>query len=97
MTGDTHELDAASVRSIVEHMNADHADALVACARALGGRGPDVEARMTGIDRRGIDLDCRDAAGHARVRLDFPEPLADARDARRALVAMTRAARAALD
>jgi putative heme iron utilization protein len=74
---------------IVEHMNADHADAVAAYARRLLGR--DAEGwRMTGIDPDGIDLRC----GDETARIDFPAPVLTAQKARAALVAMARAARA---
>lgn len=88
-------LDAASIRGIVaaeagvvDHMNADHADALDLYATALAGcegRG----WRMAGIDPDGLDL--RHADRH--VRLDFAKPVHDSSTARAELVRLAAAAR----
>jgi putative heme iron utilization protein len=94
LAGDTEAL-ALAEAGIVEHMNADHADALALYAMRLlhrdGGGW-----RMTGIDPEGIDLRCE----HQTARLDFGafiagEPVRDATAARRALIALVEAARAA--
>jgi len=79
---------------ILAHMNADHAEAVVLYATRLLGRGGG-DWRMTGIDPEGIDLR-RDGE---TARLDFADhalpPVLDSAGARRALVALTAAARAA--
>jgi heme iron utilization protein len=41
---------------ILDHMNDDHADALVAFCRVLGERPEVTEARMVGVDRYGFDV-----------------------------------------
>jgi heme iron utilization protein len=51
----------------VEHMNADHSDAIQLYATKLLGAGP-AEWRCTGCDPDGIDLQ----AGMTALRLDFP-------------------------
>jgi putative heme iron utilization protein len=62
-------------------MNGDHAEAIGLYLRNLLGR--DGEGwRMTGIDPEGCDF----RLGGAVARLDFPEPIADAAAARKALV-----------
>lgn len=73
---------------IVEHMNADHADALRAYCVGAGVRQP-LEVSMIGIDCDGFDV----RADGRRIRLDFPELVTDAGTAREALIAMARAAR----
>lgn len=80
---------AEAEAEIVAHMNADHCDALAAIAAAAGRPAAESEWVMTGIDPEGFDLR-RDAA---RLRIDFPAPVADAAAARAALVAATRRAR----
>jgi len=74
---------------IVEHMNADHADAVALYARVLLGL-PGEGWRLTGCDREGVDL----RAGGQVARLAFPEPVRDAAGARQALVALVQQARA---
>jgi putative heme iron utilization protein len=56
----------------VEHMNADHADAVEIYATVLLGRAPG-RWRMTGIDPEGADL----ASGDETARLPFPAPVRD--------------------
>lgn len=80
---------AAAEEGVLAHMNADHADAVDLYANRLlkrRGRGWIV----VGLDPEGIDL----ARGASRARLEFPEPVASAGEARAALVALARAARA---
>jgi putative heme iron utilization protein len=80
---------AAAEPDIVNHMNADHADAVALFAERLlhkSGSG----WNLTGIDPEGIDL----RSGHETARLDFAEPVLNAAAARSALVALTRDARA---
>jgi putative heme iron utilization protein len=74
----------------VEHMNADHRDALRLYATALLGL-PDGDWIATGADADGLDL----RAGGLRGRLPFPERLATPGDLRRVLVDLAKAAREA--
>lgn len=55
-------------RSALEHMNADHAEALSLYANALCGMAPG-KWRATGLDPDGLDL----ALGDATARVAFPE------------------------
>jgi putative heme iron utilization protein len=74
---------------ILAHMNQDHADALDLMANRLAfaeGSG----WRMTGIDPEGIDL----RLGGRVARVEFDAPIAEAGQARAALVALTKRARA---
>ncbi|MBO6726647.1 MAG: HugZ family protein [Rhizobiaceae bacterium] len=71
--------------SAVEHMNADHADAVSILARASGGVGGGGDWRLTGIDAEGFDLIGNDDC----LRILFPEPLATAGDLRSVLAGMT--------
>ena len=80
----------ASAAGILAHMNEDHGDACAAYAEAFAGlRGP---ARMVAVDRYGFELSVEGAAKPARIA--FPEPVSTPAEARKALVAMVRAARA---
>ena len=74
---------------IVAHMNEDHGDAVAAYATGLLGR-PAGPWRMTGIDPWGIDL----RNGGEIARLGFDAPVLTPDDARKALVALVRKARA---
>lgn len=82
--GDTGSL-AEDEPGIIDHMNADHADAVDLYAGAAMPGAP-AGWRLTGIDPEGLDM-IREAA---RCRLDFPDPIADADAARRALVGLVK-------
>ncbi|MDP9070889.1 MAG: DUF2470 domain-containing protein [Actinomycetota bacterium] len=79
--------------AVVEHMNTDHADALVALCRALGGQPGTATASMTAVDRYGFDLIATTAEGRRAVRIAFDEPLASAEPVRAEMVALVRRAR----
>lgn len=73
---------------IVEHMNADHADAVGLYATVLL-RQPPGEWRMTGCDPEGADLRC----GARTARLDFGQIVTDADGARAELVRLVKKSR----
>lgn len=83
--------DAAREADIVNHMNEDHADALVHYCHQAGLALPDGTAPvMAAIDAEGIHL----RLGTRIVRISFPLPVGTPQEARAALVAMARAGRA---
>jgi putative heme iron utilization protein len=86
---------AAGSRPAVEHLNRDHADALLVIAQALGGYPDATATECSGIDRRGIDLAVRTPRGRAAARVAFPEALVESSQLRGATVELTRRARAA--
>ncbi|MCP4330434.1 MAG: DUF2470 domain-containing protein [Alphaproteobacteria bacterium] len=77
---------------IVDHMNADHSDAIGLYAMELLGRDGSGWI-MTGIDPEGCDLRC----GGNVARLNFEEPIFGPDDARRALAALAARARESRD
>ncbi|PRH86161.1 pyridoxamine 5'-phosphate oxidase [Labrys okinawensis] len=84
--------DAAALRDAeagaIEHMNADHADAVrLYATRLLGGR--DGPWRITGIDPEGLDL----AFADDTLRLAFDKPVLDATALRLTLVHLAEKAR----
>jgi len=79
---------------IMEHMNRDHADALVAYARFFAGAEAD-EAVMTAVDRLGFKLRLRRADRRWSVRIGFPREVTTAAESRAVLVEMLAHARAA--
>lgn len=79
---------AASEQSALDHMNADHRDAIAAYAQYFA-KAPGDDWIMTGIDVDGMDL----ASGDKVRRVFFPGPLEDARDLRTVLVDLARQAR----
>ncbi len=72
---------------IVEHMNHDHADALVLYARVLGGL-PAEAAEMVGVDRLGFKLRVRTADGLHGRRIAFPREIVTAEQCRVVLIEM---------
>jgi len=86
-------VDAAA--GIIEHMNADHAEAQVLFCRHLAGRPDTTEATMSAVDRYGFEMIAVSPAGRAAVRLGFPEQCTTGDEVRRAMVAMVADARAA--
>jgi putative heme iron utilization protein len=82
---------AAAEQSALDHMNADHADA-VANYAAHYARAATGEWKLTGIDADGFDL----ADGDRVLRIFFSEPLSEPGDAHKRLVMMAREARTAL-
>lgn len=78
---------------IIEHMNADHAEAQVLYCRHLAGRPETTEASMSAVDRYGFEMIAVGPSGRAAVRLGFPEPCTTGDQVRQAMVAMVAEAR----
>ena len=79
------------VAGVVEHMNDDHADALVTYCRVLGGRPATTRAEMTGVDRYGFTVR---ADGEHDVRIPFGRRVDTTQAVRAAMIKLLRAARA---
>jgi heme iron utilization protein len=77
----------------IAHLNADHADALAAMARTLGGYPDTTAAVCTGLDRYGLDLRLDTERGMAYTRIGYAAPLQSADDLRAAAVELTQRAR----
>lgn len=86
----------AVATSIIDHMNADHSDALVAYCQAFSRANEVSTATMTGIDRLGFELSAVTPDGPRPIRLGFKTAIETAADARKALVALVAEARAQL-
>jgi putative heme iron utilization protein len=89
-----HDPLADSAVSILQHMNADHGDALILLARVFAGV-ESVEAVMTSIDRLGFHVRLKTAEGIRSARIAFTSEVKSPLDARKVLVEMTQAARQA--
>ena len=85
---------AEIAEGIMEHMNSDHADALLAYARFFAGEAAD-EARMVAVDRLGFKLHLRQAERRWSTRIAFPREVTTAADSRTVLIDMARQARSA--
>jgi putative heme iron utilization protein len=73
----------------IDHMNADHREAINLYATRLLGAEP-ADWRCTGCDPDGIDLQ----AGAKTLRLDFPQPVTGPGELRKMLVRLAQEARA---
>lgn len=82
---------AAVEREIIDHVNADHADAVAAIARGLLG-GVETEWRLVGVDVDGADL----AAGNIIRRLNFSRMVSDPDEVRAQLIQAAREGRSRL-
>ena len=85
---DGAEVLVAAESGAVEHMNADHREALRLYATSMAG-APDGDWRMSGLDPDGIDL----TLGDRTARLPFPQRITGPGDLRRILVEWANAAR----
>jgi len=79
---------------IIEHMNEDHADALVSYCLAFSRATEVASATMVGIDCYGFEMSAETPEGPRPIRVAFDEPISSPKDARTALVALVQKARA---
>jgi len=77
---------------IIQHMNADHQDALVLLARTLAGI-ESTEARMTAVDRLGFHVRLKTADGMRGARIAFLQEVRNAAEVRKVMVEMVQRAR----
>ena len=83
---------AEAAAGIMQHMNADHADALLLIARRFAGKAAD-EAAITAVDRLGFHLRLKSGDRIHGRRVAFLEEVKTSDDARLVLVEMVRQAR----
>jgi len=83
---------ADSMAEIVEHMNADHKDALALLARKFA-RIEAQEATMTAVDRLGFHVRLKTQDGVRGSRVAFLREVTDAAETRKVLVEMVQQAR----
>jgi putative heme iron utilization protein len=81
---------AAVAPAIIEHMNADHSDALCRIARQDADEKPD-EATITAIDRLGFHLRLKTGDRVHGRRIAFPREVRDTNAARAVFIEMVRA------
>jgi heme iron utilization protein len=79
---------------IIQHMNADHRDALILMARVFCGVEAQ-EAAMTAIDRLGFHVRLKTQAGMQGLRIPHLREITNLEEARVVFVEMTRQARGA--
>lgn len=83
---------ADSAAAIIEHMNADHKDALVLLARTHSGVEAQ-DAAMTAIDRLGFHVRLKTSDGMKGARIAFLRDVRNPSEARKVLVEMVQQAR----
>jgi putative heme iron utilization protein len=83
---------ADAAAGIIEHMNADHGDAMILLARVFRGIDSE-EAKMTAVDRLGFHLRLKTADGMKGARIAFLREVTNPGDTRKALVEMVQQAR----
>jgi len=84
---------ADSIAQIIQHMNADHKDALVMLARSFA-HIDSTEATMTTVDRLGFHVRLKTAEGMRGARIAFLREVGNQAETRKALVEMVQQARA---
>jgi hypothetical protein len=83
---------ADSMAEIIQHMNADHKDALVMLARIFA-HIDSTEATMTAVDRLGFHVRLKTAEGMRGARIAFLREVSSQGETRKVLVEMVRQAR----
>jgi heme oxygenase (biliverdin-IX-beta and delta-forming) len=83
---------ADSMAGIIQHMNADHKEALVLLARTFA-RMESTEATMTAVDRLGFHVRLKTPDGMRGARIPFLNEVSNPAETRRILVEMVRQAR----
>ncbi|MBF8298065.1 MAG: Pyridoxamine 5'-phosphate oxidase [candidate division NC10 bacterium] len=83
---------ADTAAGIIEHMNHDHADALITFARVLAGTESD-EAVMISVDRLGFKLRLKSGPRLSGARIPFPREVTTTEQCRAVLIEMLRDAR----
>jgi putative heme iron utilization protein len=92
MADATETITAAVSDRICNHMNKDHGDAVLLYAQYFGALSTAEAATLLKIDGEGMDLQVTIADGIQPLRIPFPRPLADAKDAHVVLVEMMKTA-----
>jgi heme iron utilization protein len=86
---------ADSMAEIIQHMNADHQEALVLLARVFA-RIESQEAKMTAVDRLGFHARLKTQDGIRGARIAFLREVRNAAETREVLVEMVQQARSAV-
>ena len=84
---------AEFVADIVEHMNTDHADAVLNIARVFGGAPATAEAVMTGMDAEHLRLKIDNQGESSTLTVALPKALRRDEDVRPVLIKLARQAR----
>ena len=93
----TEIITAAVSDRICNHMNKDHGDAVLLYAQYFGALPTAAAATLLKIDGEGMDLQVTIADGVQPLRIAFPRPLADSKDAHVVLVEMMKTAQGSVN
>lgn len=94
---DTNDPVSRGAARAIAHLNADHADALLDMARALGGCPQATAARCLDADRTALTLEATTPTDTLTLRIPYDAPITDAAGLRKATVKLAHRARAALE
>jgi hypothetical protein len=83
---------ADAAGGIIQHMNADHSDALILLARVFAGFESQ-EATMTSVDRLGFNVRLKTQDGPRSTRIAFSREVSSPAETRKVLVEMTQQSR----
>ncbi|MFT3864942.1 MAG: DUF2470 domain-containing protein [Solirubrobacterales bacterium] len=84
---------SANAGRAIDHLNADHDDALLDMARALADCPEATAARCVDADRTGLTLLAATPGGERTLRVLYAEPIEDAEGLRKATVKLAMRAR----
>ena len=87
---------AASAARVIDHMNADHPDALVDYCRAFSKATDVSSASITGVDRYGFEMSAITPEGPRPIRIAFPREARAPDTVRSTLIKMLEDARTQL-
>lgn len=79
--------------AFLNDLNRDFEDSVLLVGRVLGPDPEATEARVTSVDRAGVDIVTRGPAGERVARLEFPAPVADLDQLSGELIALVQRAR----
>lgn len=86
-------LNEADRQAVIEHMNGDHADALILYAQVFGGLDDVGRAVMTDIDRTSISLSVESGDQPQNLKIPLGREVHSRQDIRATLVDMVKRAR----
>ncbi|MEM8766626.1 MAG: DUF2470 domain-containing protein [Pseudomonadota bacterium] len=95
MPSTTDDLTEQEKRAIIEHMNADHADACLLYAQVHAERPEAESAQMVDVTLTAMTLEVVANQEPSRIALAFHRPATDRGDVRAVLVEMVKTARQA--
>ena len=87
---------AEEVTRMVDHMNADHADSVLAYVQHFGARPEATAAKLLHVEPEEMHIKAMKAEGEERLVIAFDHRLTSGRDAHMTMVKMSKQAKQAL-